>query len=153
MFALRPYQRQALHALDVYWRNGGGHPLISMATATGKSLVIAWLIRDLMQQCPDLRILAIGKRNLVIVDEAHLVPHDGDGMYRSLLDDLHQLDPEMPPRPFDLSRLHQLVKDALDLPGFQPAANVHLNIPRLQNASATDQIKELCRHLAALVLR
>src|SRR5262249_11556006 len=38
---------------------------------------------------------AVGKRNLVLVDEAHLVPHDGDGMYRSLLDDLRHLDPEM----------------------------------------------------------
>jgi DNA repair protein RadD len=54
-----PYQRQALDALDAYWQNGGGHPLVAMATATGKSLVIAWLIRDLMQQCPDLRILAL----------------------------------------------------------------------------------------------
>jgi DNA repair protein RadD len=59
MFELRPYQRQALDALDAYWRNGGGHPLISMATATGKSLVIAWLIRDLMQRYPNLRILVL----------------------------------------------------------------------------------------------
>jgi DNA repair protein RadD len=149
MFKLRPYQRQALDALDAYWHNGGGHPLVAMATATGKSLVIAWLIRDLMQWYPDLRILAlthvqelikqnvdhvlalwpdaplgincaalgsrdldhpilfasiqsvfrnpeaVGKRNLVITDEAHLVPHDGDGMYRSLLNGLRQLDPEM----------------------------------------------------------
>jgi DNA repair protein RadD len=149
MFELRPYQRQALDALDAYWRAGGGHPLVSMATATGKSLVIAWLIRDLMERYPDLRILAlthvqelieqnvdhvlvlwpdaplgincaalgrrdldhpilfasiqsvfrhpeaIGDRNLVITDEAHLVPHDGDGMYRTLLDGLRQFDPEM----------------------------------------------------------
>jgi DNA repair protein RadD len=146
MFELRPYQSQALDSLEAYWQNGGGHPLIAMATATGKSLVIAWLIRDLMQRVPDLRILAlthvqelikqnvdhvlalwpdaplgincgalgkrdfnhpilfasiqsvfrnpeaIGKRNLVLIDEAHLVPHDGDGMYRSLLDGLHQLE-------------------------------------------------------------
>jgi DNA repair protein RadD len=149
MFELRPYQRQALDALDAYWRNGGGHGLISMATATGKSLVIAWLIRDLKQRYPDLRILAlthvqelikqnvdhvlalwpdaplgincaalgrrdldhpilfasiqsvfrnpdaIGKRNLVLIDEAHLVRHSGDGMYRSLLDALRPLDPDM----------------------------------------------------------
>jgi DNA repair protein RadD len=148
MFELRPYQSQALDALDVYWSNGGGHPLVSMATATGKSLVIAWLIRDLMQRVPDLRILLlvhvrelieqnvehllalwpdaplgincaalgrrdldhpilfasiqsvfrgaeIGTRNLVLIDEAHLVPHSGDGMYRSLLDELRLLDPNM----------------------------------------------------------
>src|SRR6516165_1493245 len=59
MFQLRPYQRSALDAFDTYWHNGGGHPLVAMATATGKSLVIAWLIRDLMRRCPDLRILAL----------------------------------------------------------------------------------------------
>jgi DNA repair protein RadD len=149
MFELRPYQCQALDELDAYWRAGGGHPLISMATATGKSLVIAWLIRDLMQRCPGLRILvlthvqelirqnvdhllalwpdaslgincaalsrrdldhpilfasiqsvfrnpeSIGERNLVLVDEAHLVPHSGEGMYRILLAALRELDPDM----------------------------------------------------------
>jgi DNA repair protein RadD len=148
MFELRPYQREALDTLDAYWRSGGGHPLISMATATGKSLVIAWLVRDLMRRCPGLRILAvthvqeliqqnvdhvlalwpdaplgvncaalgrrdldhpilfasiqsvfrdakIGRRDLVLIDEAHLVPHAGDGMYRSLLDDLRVLESDM----------------------------------------------------------
>jgi DNA repair protein RadD len=148
MFVLRPYQRQALDALDAYWHNGGGHPLVSMATATGKSLVIAWLIRDLMRRCPGLRILVlvhvqelikqnvehllalwpdvpvgincaalgqrdlghpilfasiqsvfrdaeIGVRNLALIDEAHLVPHSSDGMYRSLLGRLRPLDPDM----------------------------------------------------------
>ena len=27
----------------------------------------------------------LGPRHLVLIDEAHLVPHDGDGMYRSLI--------------------------------------------------------------------
>jgi hypothetical protein len=45
-----------------------------MATATGKSLVIAWLIRNLMQQYP---------------------AHAGDGMYRHLLDVLRVLDHDM----------------------------------------------------------
>ncbi len=148
MFELRPYQREALDALDAYWRNGGGHPLVSMATATGKSLVIASVIKDLLSQYPQLRILvlthvqeliaqnvehllalwpdaplgvncaalgrrdldhpilfasiqsvfrdaAIGRRDLVLIDEAQLVPHSGDGMYRSLLDGLRVLEPDM----------------------------------------------------------
>jgi DNA repair protein RadD len=33
----------------------------------------------------------LGRRDLVIVDEAQLVPHDGDGMYRSLVDSLREL--------------------------------------------------------------
>ena len=27
----------------------------------------------------------LGPRHLVLIDEAHLVPHDGEGMYRRLL--------------------------------------------------------------------
>jgi DNA repair protein RadD len=35
----------------------------------------------------------LGPRHLVLIDEAHLVPHDGDGMYRSLLSELRALAP------------------------------------------------------------
>jgi DNA repair protein RadD len=147
MFELRPYQREALSALDVYWSRGGGNPLVVMATATGKSVIIAHLIRDVSQRYPALRILVVthtlelveqdvehllalwpdapiginsagigqrewaapiifagvqsvwrnagrlGPRHLVLIDEAHLVPHDGDGMYRSLLSELRALAP------------------------------------------------------------
>jgi DNA repair protein RadD len=149
MFELRPYQRQALDALDAYWQAGGGNPLIAMATATGKSLVIAWLIRDIIERYPGLRILglthvqelieqnvdhvlrlwpdaplgincaalgrrdhdhpilfasiqsvfrrpqAIGRRDLILIDECHLVPHSGDGMYRSLIDSLRGTVPDL----------------------------------------------------------
>ena len=37
----------------------------------------------------------LGPRDLVIVDEAHLVPHAGDGMYRSLIAGLSALEPAM----------------------------------------------------------
>jgi DNA repair protein RadD len=148
-FALRPYQASALKALDVYWQGGGGNPFVSMATATGKSLVIARLIYETLRQFPALRILvlthvqelieqdikhlvaiwpdaaigvncaalgrrdcgqqilfasiqsvfrnpqAIGPRDLVLIDEAHLVPHSGDGMYRTLLAALRDLVPDM----------------------------------------------------------
>ena len=147
MFELRPYQREALAALEDYWSRGGGNPLVSMATATGKSVVIAHLIRDISQHYPALRVLVVthmlelveqdveyllalwpdapiginsagigrrewdapiifagvqsvwrnaarlGPRNLVLIDEAHLVPHDGDGMYRSLIAELRALVP------------------------------------------------------------
>src|SRR6516162_4911142 len=74
MFQLRPYQREALDALEAYWQNGGGHPLVAMATATGKSLVIAWLIRDLMQRVPDLRILALTHvRELITQNAEHVL--------------------------------------------------------------------------------
>ena len=139
MFELRPYQQEALTALEDYWSRGGGNPLVAMATATGKSVVLAHLVRNISQRFPALRVLIVthvlelirqdiepllalwpdapiginsagmgqrewdapiifagvqsvwrnaarlGPRNLVLIDEAHLVPHDGDGMYRRLL--------------------------------------------------------------------
>jgi DNA repair protein RadD len=148
-FEPRPYQVLAIEALDAYWRAGGGNPLVSMATATGKSLVIAWLVRDLLRQFPGFRVLvathvqeligqnlkhlvaiwpdaplgvncaalgrrdcaqqvlfasiqsifrdpqAIGPRDLVLIDEAHLVPHREGGMYRRLLAELRKLVPDM----------------------------------------------------------
>ena len=147
MFELRPYQREALAAVENYWSQGGGNPLATMATATGKSVVIAHLIRDISRRYPTLRVLVVthvlelirqdlepllalwpdapvginsagigqrewdapivfagvqsvwrsaaqlGPRHLVLIDEAHLVPHDGDGMYRSLLAELRALAP------------------------------------------------------------
>lgn len=37
----------------------------------------------------------LGHIDLVIVDEAHLIPPDGDGMYRTLIDDLKQANPDV----------------------------------------------------------
>ena len=147
MFELRPYQREALAALENYWSRGGDNPLVSMATATGKGVVIAHPIRNISQHYPALRVLVVthtlelveqdveyllalwpdapiginsagigrrewdapiifagvqsvwrnaarlGPRNLVLIDEAHLVPHDGNGMYRSLIAELRALVP------------------------------------------------------------
>ena len=146
---LRPYQVDALKALDDYWTAGGGHPLVAMATATGKSVLIAKLLTDIVVRFPDLRALVLvhvrelltqnlehllhiwpsapvginsaglrqrdwdapivlaniqsvwrsperlGRRDLILVDEAHLVPHEGDGMYRTLIDSLRELEPTM----------------------------------------------------------
>lgn len=139
MLELRPYQRAAIDALLQYWSRGGGNPLVEMATGTGKSVVIATLIRELLDAWADMRVLMLvhvkelvaqnlqallrtwpqapvginsaglhrrewaapilfasvqsvfrrpqllGPRDLVIVDECHLLPREGDGMYRKLL--------------------------------------------------------------------
>ncbi len=37
----------------------------------------------------------LGRRHFVIIDEAHLVPHSGDGMYRSFINDLSELNPKL----------------------------------------------------------
>jgi DNA repair protein RadD len=146
---LRPYQQEALTVLDAYWDDGGGDPLVAMATATGKSLIIAKLLADIAGRYPPFRALILvhvrelieqnlthvlkvwpgapvginsaglgwrnwdapivlasiqsvfrqpqrlGRRDLIIVDEAHLVPHAGDGMYRTLIETLRKIEPMM----------------------------------------------------------
>ena len=37
----------------------------------------------------------LGERHLVLIDEAHLVPADGEGMYRTFLDDLRKINPKL----------------------------------------------------------
>src|SRR6516162_3627607 len=37
----------------------------------------------------------LGRRDLIIIDESHLVPHDGDGMYRSVIAELRELEPTL----------------------------------------------------------
>ena len=149
MFSLRPYQVEARRALNAFWHAGGGHPLIEMATATGKSLLIAELLAGVAARYPALRAVVLvhvrelleqnlehlldawpdapyginsaglgrrdwqapillaniqsvwrspqrlGRRDLIIIDEAHLVPRSGDGMYRILIDSLRELEPAL----------------------------------------------------------
>jgi DNA repair protein RadD len=38
---------------------GSGNPLLSLAMATGKSLLIGWLVRDAIEKYPDVRILCL----------------------------------------------------------------------------------------------
>lgn len=149
MIKLRPYQTEAMNAIYKYWAEGGGNPLVDMATGLGKSVVIAELARFALEVWPEMRILMLvhvrelvrqnyqemrslwpeapigiysaglnqrdgqaqivyasiqsvykradllGRRDLVIIDEAHLVPHDGSGMYKTLLSDLRAVYPEM----------------------------------------------------------
>lgn len=147
---LRAYQQDALDSVWSYWGNGGGNPLVDMATGLGKSVVIGKLTRDICETYPEMRILALvhvkelveqnflalhklwpqapagiysaglgrrdrhhritfgtvqslyrqdgyslGPRHLVIVDEAHLIPGSGDGMYRTLIDKLRDRVPDM----------------------------------------------------------
>lgn len=139
MIQLRPYQREAVDATYAYWAREGGSPLIELATGTGKSVVIATLIRELMASYPAMRILSLvhvrelveqnalellnlwpgapvginsaglrrrdtahpiifasiqsvhrkaaslGRRDLILLDEAHLLPRHGEGMYHELI--------------------------------------------------------------------
>src|SRR5262249_11309069 len=149
MLSLRRYQEEALHALLVFWRNGGGNPLIELATGLGKSVVIAFLVKQLLADHPEMRVLItapnrelidqdirellrawpeapigincegmgsrdtgarilfalinsiyrrpkdIGPRDLVIIDEAHFIPHHEQGMYRATIEALRELTPDL----------------------------------------------------------
>lgn len=56
----RPYQIDAVQAVLNYFSAGGdGHPLIVMPTGTGKSLVIAALIRHVLAEYPSVRVLMV----------------------------------------------------------------------------------------------
>lgn len=147
---LRPYQAEAIDAVFDYWHQGGGNPLVDLATGTGKSMVIATLIRRLIEQYPEMNVLmlvhvrelvqqnaqallrawpqaplgifsaglgrrdthrkiifgsiqslfrqdgySLGHRDLILIDEAHLVPAKGEGMYRKLIDKLRQTRPDL----------------------------------------------------------
>ena len=145
MIQPRGYQIETVQAILDYWRNGGGNPLADLATGTGKSVVIAGLIDEVLAEYPELRVLALvhtrelvqqnvaafkrvrpgvevgvncsglrrkdrrqqilfasiqsvkgedafslGLRDLIVIDEAHLVPGRDAGMYRTLIERLRE---------------------------------------------------------------
>lgn len=56
----RPYQTHAVAAvLDYFEQGGAGHPLIAMPTGTGKSIVIAELIRHVLTTWPESRVVML----------------------------------------------------------------------------------------------
>ncbi|QPC43470.1 DEAD/DEAH box helicase family protein [Kaustia mangrovi] len=59
MLKLRDYQRASIDALYDYWSREPGSPLIVLPTGGGKSLVIASLVKELLADYPDMRILNV----------------------------------------------------------------------------------------------
>lgn len=59
MLELRHYQSESVAALFEYWREDPGNPLIDLATGTGKSMVMATVIKDLVEGWPDMRIMVV----------------------------------------------------------------------------------------------
>ena len=71
MVTLRDYQLEALTALEQHWNSGGTAALVDMATATGKSLVLAETMRRAIAANPQARLLlAAHVRELVEQDKA-----------------------------------------------------------------------------------
>lgn len=150
MLRLRDYQRASLDALDAAWARGGeAGQLVVLPTGAGKSLVIAALAREALEEAPLTRVAivthsrelvaqnlaelqrhwpdapagvfsaglgrreaeaqvlvcsiqsvadrldAIGPRDLVVVDEAHLIPRAAETRYGRFLAGLAALAPAM----------------------------------------------------------
>lgn len=53
---LRYYQREAVDAVFKYWQEEAGHPLLDLATGTGKSLCLGTLFQELITGWPDMRL-------------------------------------------------------------------------------------------------
>lgn len=147
---LRDYQQRSIDDLYQWFGKGNnGNPCLVLPTGSGKSLIIAALCRDAMQNWPETRILmlthvkelieqnaekmraiwpnapmgiysaSIGKRNLeepvtfagiqsvrnkadqighvdlIIIDECHLVSHRAEGGYRTLIQELSEINPAL----------------------------------------------------------
>ena len=147
---LRDYQQRAIDQLYAWFReNQHGHPCLCMPGGSGKSVVIAAIVRDAIKQWPETRVLmlvhskelieqnynklmaiwpnapagiysaALNKRiigepityagigsvakrasqlghiDLCIIDEAHSISNAETGQYRSLLNDLFEINPHM----------------------------------------------------------
>lgn len=150
MLRLRDYQRASLDALAAAWARGGeAGRLVVLPTGAGKSLVIAALARETLEQAPLARVAivthsrelvaqnfaeltrhwpeapagifaaglrrreagaqvlvcsiqsvadrldAVGPRDLVVVDEAHLIPRSAETRYGRFLAGLSALAPSM----------------------------------------------------------
>ena len=59
MIDLRLYQGASLDAILTYWGERGGNPLVDLATGTGKSVVLAELVRQICSTWPDMRVLCL----------------------------------------------------------------------------------------------
>lgn len=146
---LRPYQRECINAVYDFWAGGGGNPLGVIPTGGGKSLILATICRELLEDYKGMRLgvvthvkelvqqnaeeifriwpgapigiysAGMGRRDvrsqilfmgiqsvhskaqilgnfdLLIVDEAHLIPRNADTMYGRFIADCRDAVPDM----------------------------------------------------------
>jgi DNA repair protein RadD len=93
MVTLRDYQIEALTALEQHWNSGGTAALVDMATATGKSLVLAETMRRTIAASPQARLLlAVHVRELVEQDKDALLSVWPNAPYGICSDGLNRRD-------------------------------------------------------------
>lgn len=56
---LRYYQRESIDATFSYWQENDGHPLIDLATGTGKAMVNGVLMQELRAGWGDMRLMSV----------------------------------------------------------------------------------------------
>ena len=84
----RQYQREAVDAVNEYLRTEKGNPCVELPTGSGKSLVIALLIKEWKQKCPHLRVCVLAHRTYLIEQNADELRefYDGEiGLYSAKL--------------------------------------------------------------------
>lgn len=71
LISLRDYQSRALSMLyEWFGKNATGHPVLNMPGGSGKSVVIASLVKDALQNWPDTRILMLVHSKELILQNA-----------------------------------------------------------------------------------
>jgi DNA repair protein RadD len=144
---LRDYQERTISDLYKWFGDNDGHPCLVLPTGSGKSIIVAALCRDAIQNYPETRILMlthvkelieqnaekmrllwknaplgiysaslrkkelgepitfagiqsihkkhkeIGHIDLIIIDECHLISHKDEGGYRTLINNLTEINP------------------------------------------------------------
>lgn len=142
---LRPYQRDCIDSIKEYLFECSGHPVVSLPTGAGKTVIFSYMLKEFMEQYPGTRACILAHRqeliaqaeqkmlavwptapisvysaglkrretqgdiliagiqsvyrkaslfdrfNLVIVDEAHLIPRSKETMYRRFLSGLLEM--------------------------------------------------------------
>ena len=59
-YELRWYQREAVDAVFDYFGSGAtGNPVLVLPVAAGKSIIVAQLVRELLQSWPNLRVMML----------------------------------------------------------------------------------------------
>jgi len=151
VFALRPYQAEAVDAVTDFMYRSEQNPVIVLPTGAGKTIVVAELVKRYLSWWPETRVLVLahvkelvrqnaekllaywpelwphvgihsaglrrrdrfekvifasvqsvwkkashlGRFDLILVDEAHRIPVEGEGMYRRLIADARAINPRL----------------------------------------------------------
>lgn len=82
---LRPYQEEAVRSVWAYFSSNKGNPVLALPTGTGKSVIIAELLRRAYSQYPNQRVLKITHAKELIEQNfeklLHLWPTAPAGIY------------------------------------------------------------------------